>query len=89
MSKTQNSDQTTGSPAFHAEIDIAKIEHPLIEAGRMFARNISAVIGALMLLGIIFLTLVMPTFIVLIPLTWSGGPYLPRELKQFRLGPII
>ena len=43
---------------FKVEIEIAKIEHPLVEAGRMFVRNLSAVVGLLMLFGIVILTLI-------------------------------
>ena len=86
LSKTQNSNQTIGSPAFEAEIEIAKIEHPLIEAGRMFARNISAVIGALMLLGIIFLTLVVPHFYGVDPFDMVWRPLSPPGTETVPFG---
>ena len=86
MSKTQINNETIGSPAFNAEIEIAKIEHPLIEAGRMFARNISAVIGALMLLGIIFLTLVMPHFYSVDPFDMVWRPLSPPGTETVLFG---
>ena len=55
-----NETQDTTQLAFEPEIEIAKIEHPALEALRMFARNASAIVGVVMLGGILILTLVVP-----------------------------
>ena len=73
MSEQDDSQGQAAPPPFEAEYEIPKIEHPLREAARMFARNKVAVGGLILLLGILILTLVVPFFYTVDPfdLVWT------------------
>ena len=74
------------STKFKVEIEIAKIEHPLVEAGRMFARNLSAVVGLLMLFGIVVLTVIVPHFYGVDPFDMVWRPLAPPGTETVPFG---
>ncbi len=81
-----NEDRSGAAPAFEAEIEIAKIEHPLLETARMFARNASAVVGLAMLAGILILTLVVPYFYTIDPFEIVWAPLSPPGTETVPFG---
>ncbi len=71
---------------FEAEIEIAKIEHPLVEAGRMYARNAAALGGATLLGAILVLTLIVPFFYGVDPFDLVWAPLSPPGTENAPFG---
>ena len=82
MSQTEAS----SNKPFEAEIELAKIEHPLVEAARMYIRNAAAIGGALMLLSILVLTLLVPLFYNVDPFDIVWAPLSPPGTENAPFG---
>ena len=86
MSKSSINNGNMPSSEFKVEIEIAKIEHPIVEAGRMFVRNLSAVVGLLMLFGIVVLTVIVPHFYGVDPFDMVWRPLAPPGTETVPFG---
>jgi peptide/nickel transport system permease protein len=86
MSEQDDSQGQAASPSLEAEYEIPKIEHPLREAARMFARNKVAVAGLILLLGILILTLVVPFFYTVDPFDLVWTPLSPPGTENALFG---
>ncbi len=82
MSETQ----TNSTSEFEAEIEIAKIEHPLVEAARMYFKNAAAILGLAMLLSILVLTLIIPAFYQVDPFDIVWAPLSPPGSENALFG---
>ena len=81
MSETQ-----TTKPAAPDDFEMAKIEHPLLEAARMFARNSSAIIGVLLLLAVLFIVLIAPYIYTVDPFEVVWMPFSPPGTENVPFG---
>ena len=71
---------------FHHEHTVTKVEHPLVEIGRMFAANYAAIAGLVILLLIIVVALIGPLLYQTDPFEMVWAPFSPPGVEGFLLG---
>lgn len=64
-------------PGLAVEPDVIEIERPFLEFARMFVRNASAVLGLILLIGVLLLTLVVPHLYGGDPFELVWAPFTP------------